>query len=188
MTDQTTSPAAESMTILEAILFSASGPVPLAQIAAVLEIKPTEARELVEKLEKDLRENDRGIRIQLHNEKVQFTTAPETADFIEKFLGIESSQRLTRAAQETLTIVAYKQPISRPGIDAVRGVNSETVLRGLLSRGLIEEVARADTPGRPVLYATTRDFLQHFGLSSMDELPPYEDMVQEEPEKRLLKD
>ena len=188
MTDPTPSPAIESMTILEALLFSASGPVPFTQIAAVLDIKPAEAKGLVEKLEEELRTHDRGIRIQTHNEKVQFVTAPETADFVEKFLGIESSQRLTRAAQETLTIVAYKQPVSRPSVDAVRGVNSDTVLRGLLSRGLIEEVARADTPGRPVLYATTREFLNHFGLSSIDELPPFEELVKEEPEKRLLKD
>ncbi len=188
MTDQTPSPTNESMTILEALLFSASGPVPFTQIAAVLDIKPAEAKGLVEKLAEELRTHDRGIRIQTHNEKVQFITAPETADFVEKFLGIESSQRLTRAAQETLTIVAYKQPVSRPGIDAVRGVNSDTVLRGLLSRGLIEEVARADTPGRPVLYATTREFLNHFGLSSIDELPPFEELVKDEPEKRLLKD
>ncbi len=179
----------ESITILEAILFSASGPVPLVQIATVMELKPAETRALVNRLSENLKEQNRGIRLLNHQDKIQLTTAPETADFIEKFLGIESAQKLTRAAQETLTIIAYQQPVSRPAIDAVRGVNSDTVVRGLLARGLIEEVARAETPGRPVLYGTTKDFLQYFGLTSIAELPPYVEPDEKEPaEQKLLKD
>ena len=188
MTENSENPETESMTILEAILFAASGPVSYSQLAAVLEIKPAETRALAQKLASALVEQNRGIRLLIHDDKVQLTTSPETADFVEKFLGIESAQKLTRAAQEALTIVAYKQPVSRPAIDAIRGVNSDGVLRGLLSRGLIEEVARADTPGRPLLFGTTADFLQYFGLSSIDELPPYEVLVEETADKRILKD
>ncbi len=91
---------------------------------------------------------------------------------IESLLGLETSGRLSNAALEALAIVAYKQPITRPQVDAVRGVNSDGVLKSLLNKGLIEEVGRAETMGRPVLYATTADFLQHFGFSSLEELPP----------------
>ena len=107
-------------------------------------------------------------------------TAPETAPAVEAFLGIEAAQKLTRAAIEVLTIVAYKQPITRPGIEAIRGVNSDSVVRSLQSRGLIEEAGRADTPGRPLLYATTAEFLRYFGLSSIEDLPPYEVIIEDE--------
>ena len=101
---------------------------------------------------------------------------------METFLGLEATQKLSRAALETLTIVAYRQPVSRPAIDSIRGVNSEYILRGLLTRGLIEETGRADSPGRPILYGTTQDFLLYFGLSSLSDLPPYETAVPEEME------
>jgi len=93
---------------------------------------------------------------------------------VERFLGLEATSRLSRAALETLAIIAYRQPISRPQVDAIRGVNSDGVIRSLLSKGLIEEVGRAEGPGRPILYGTTAAFLQAFGLTSLDELPPLE--------------
>jgi segregation and condensation protein B len=110
---------------------------------------------------------------------------------VEKLLGLEASSRLSRAGVETLAIVAYKQPITRPGIDAIRGVNSDGVIKSLLQKGMIEESGRADGPGRPILYSTTSAFLQQFGLGSIQELPPFdyetlaEDAVEENP---LLKD
>ena len=88
------------------------------------------------------------------------------------FLGLEASSRLSRAALETLAIIAYQQPVIRPEIDAVRGVSSDGVLKSLLSKGLIQEVGRAERPGRPIIYTTTSDFLQYFGLNSLEELPP----------------
>ena len=112
--------------------------------------------------------------MQFQDAQVQLTTAPEASSAVETFLGLEATQKLSRAALETLTIVAYRQPISRPAIDTIRGVNSEYILRGLLSRGLVEEVGRAETPGRPILYGTTQDFLLYFGLSSLSDLAPFE--------------
>ena len=91
---------------------------------------------------------------------------------MERLLGLESFQRLTPAALEALSIVAYQQPITRPQIDAIRGVNSDSVIKGLLSKGLLEELGRSDGVGHPILYGTTPEFLQHFGLSSLKELPP----------------
>ena len=171
MTENSTFDDKEPMTILESILFVASGPVPFSQLAMVTEMKPSEVKELVRKLAGYLEAENRGIRILVHDDKVQLTTAPETADFVEKFLGIESAQKLTRAAQETLTIIAYKQPTTRPEIDSIRGVNSDGVVKSLLSKGLIEELGRSEAPGRPILYGVTPDFMQHFGLESMDQLP-----------------
>ena len=88
-------------------------------------------------------------------------------------MGLEATSRLSQAALEALSIVAYRQPITRPGIDSIRGVNSDGVLKSLLSKGLIQEVGRVEGPGRPILYGVTNDFLQHFGLSSVNELPPF---------------
>ena len=102
-------------------------------------------------LEQDLI-HGRGIRLLRYAGKVQLTSAPEYSELIEKYLGIETTSRLSRAALETLAIVAYKQPITRPGIDAVRGVNSDAVLKSLLSKGLIEGIGRTEGPGRPILY------------------------------------
>ena len=103
---------------------------------------------------------------------VQLTTAPESSAVVERFLGLEVSARLSQAAIEVLAIIAFIQPVTRPQVDQIRGVNSDSSLRTLLSFGLIEEVGRLETPGRPILYATTPDFLQYFGLNSLGELPP----------------
>jgi segregation and condensation protein B len=155
---------------LEALLFVAPGAVTPAQLAAALEV-PTEA------VENGLQELasayvSRGLRLQRHAGQVQLTTAPEFAPVIERFLGLELTSRLSRAALETLAIVAYQQPVTRPQVDAIRGVNSDGVMKSLLHKGLIQETGRADTPGRPILYSSTPEFLQHFGLNSLDELPP----------------
>ena len=93
-------------------------------------------------------------------------------ELIERFLGLESTTHLSRAALETLAIIAYQQPVTRPQIDSIRGVNSDSMMKSLLNKGLILESGRADGPGRPILYSTTPEFLQHFGLNSILEMPP----------------
>jgi segregation and condensation protein B len=155
---------------VEALLFVAPGPVSPLELSTVLSVP----LELVESTLDDLAAQceKRGIRLQRSAGKVQFTTAPEMAELIEKFLGLEASSHLSRAALEALAIVAFEQPVTRPQIDAIRGVSSDGVLKSLLSKGLIQEVGRAESPGRPILYATTPEFLQNFGLSSLNELPP----------------
>jgi len=173
---------------LEALLFAASGPVSVAQLAEVLEKSPSEVEIGLSTLE-SLYKARGGLRLQRFGERIQLTTAPELARVIEKYLGLEATARLSRAALETLAIIAYRQPVTRPGIDAVRGVNSDGVLRSLLSKGMIQEAGRADGPGRPILYVITQEFLQHFGLSSLSELPSY-DLEDEDLSEngRLLKD
>ncbi|NPV85699.1 MAG: SMC-Scp complex subunit ScpB [Anaerolineae bacterium] len=172
---------------LEALLFVASIPVSIAQLAEALGSKAADVEKALKSLEQEYIEK-RGLRLQFFNHKVQLTTAPEAAMVVEKFLGLEATSRLSRAAIETLAIVAYRQPITRPGIDAIRGVNSDGVLKSLLSKGLIEEYGRAEGPGRPILYATTADFLQHFGLSSLNDLPPLELEEAAAENNNLLKD
>lgn len=156
--------------LLESILFIASGPVSLYRLARTLETTPATVRSLLLTLEESNRQ--RGLRLQWSGNDVQLTTAPQASEVIERFLGLEVTSRLSQAALEVLAIVAYMQPATRPQIDDIRGVNSDAALRTLLSKGLIEEVGRMDTPGRPILYGTTPDFLQHFGLASLEELPP----------------
>lgn len=156
--------------LLESLLFVASGPLSLQRLARTLDITPAAARALLLELEESNRE--RGVRLQWSGNDVQLTTAPQASAAIERFLGLEVTSRLSQAALEVLAIVAYMQPATRPEIDDIRGVNSDGALRTLLSKGLIEEVGRMDTPGRPILYDTTPEFLQHFGLASLQELPP----------------
>jgi segregation and condensation protein B len=158
------------LNLLEALLFVAPGAVPPAQLALALDLPIQEVEGGLKILEAQF--STRGVRLQWHMGRVQLTTAPETAQLIERFLGLEATSRLSRAALETLAIIAYQQPVTRPEIDAVRGVNSDGVLKSLLSKGLISEAGRAERPGRPILYITTSDFLGHFGLSSLTELPP----------------
>jgi len=156
--------------LLEGLLFVAAEPVAPHQLAAALEIPVTDVEKGLASLDEDLRL--RGLRLQRHSGRVQLTTAPEIAGQVETFLGLEATTHLSRAALETLAIIAYQQPVTRPQIDSIRGVNSDAVMKSLLSKGLLQEVGRAEGPGRPILYGTTPEFLQHFGLSSLGELPP----------------
>ncbi len=162
---------------LESILFVASGPVSTARLGTVLNMSPATVRSLLLDLEQSYLE--RGLRLQWIGQNVQLTTAPEASEVVERFLGLEVTTRLSQAALEVLAIIAYLQPITRPSIDSIRGVNSDAALRTLLSKGLIEEQGRMDTPGRPILYGTTPEFLQHFGLSIIDQLPPLSDEEEE---------
>lgn len=171
---------------IEALLFVAFEPVTPGQLATALDATPTQINNALDELDISLR--TRGLRLQKHNGRVQMTTAPETSESIERFLGLEATTRLSRAALETLAIIAYQQPVTRPQVDSVRGVNSDGVMRSLLSKGLIQEGGRAEGPGRPILYSTTPEFLQHFGLGSLTELPPLEMEMSGDQEVTLLKE
>lgn len=163
--------------IIEALLFIAPGPVTPNQIATVLAVSINKVEAAISELETLYKADSgkRGLRIRYHQGRIQLTTAPEASLAIEKYLGLEATTRLSHAALEALAIIAYTEPVTRPQIDAIRGVNSDGVLKNLLSKGLIEEVGRADAPGRPFLYTTTTDFLGHFGISTLSELPPLDE-------------
>lgn len=156
--------------LLESVLFAASGPVSTGRLASALETTQAVVENLLGSLAEDYQ--SRGLRLQRSGNAVQLTTAPECRHVVQRFLGLETtSSHLSQAALEVLAIVSFMQPATRPKIDHIRGVNSDSSLRTLLSLGLVEEVGRMDTPGRPILYGTTPEFLQHFGLGSLDELP-----------------
>jgi segregation and condensation protein B len=155
---------------IESLLFVSAEPVAPSQLAGALEISVAMVEQGLKQLEGEL--ESRGLRLQRNGGRVQLTTAPEMAEAVDRFLGLEATSKLSRAALETLAIVAYQQPVTRPQIDMVRGVNSDGVMKSLLGKGLVQEVGRAEGPGRPILYGTTPDFLQHFGLNSLTQLPP----------------
>lgn len=174
MTDETPEITQDNLLAkIEALLFVASGPTTSSQIGEALSMPAKQIENALFELQKEYGRG-RGIALQNNGGRYQLTSSPDYASDVEKFIGIETTAKLTRAAVETLAIIAYKQPITRPGIDAIRGVSSDGVMKSLLTKGLIQEVGRADGPGRPILFSTTGDFLQHFGLNSLDELPPYE--------------
>ena len=157
---------------VESLLFVADGPVSVAHLAEALEATPGQVEQALAELEAAYA--GRGLRLQRAGTRVQLITAPEAAPRVERFLGLEARTSLSQPALETLAIIVYRQPVTRPEIEAIRGVNSDSVLRTLLSVGLIEEVGRAPGVGRPILYGPTFEFLQHFGLQSLDQLPPLE--------------
>jgi segregation and condensation protein B len=155
--------------LIEALLFVASEPVSPRDLAEALERTEVEVAEV--------------IRLQFLHGQVQLASAPEAAPYIERFLGLHYSGRLSGAALETLAIIAYRQPVTRPAIEMMRGVDSSGVLRTLVNLGLIEGRGRAPGLGRPRLYGTTFDFLRHFGLRSLEDLPPM-DLPEPEQEAR----
>jgi segregation and condensation protein B len=155
---------------IEAMLFVSAEPVPLGQLSQALDVTTSVVERGLKELDETL--STRGLRLQRNAGRVQLTTAPELAELIELFLGLEATTHLSRAALETLAIIAYQQPCTRPQVDSIRGVNSDGMMKSLLSKGLVQESGRTDGPGRPILYSTTPEFLQHFGLSSIIELPP----------------
>jgi segregation and condensation protein B len=155
---------------IEALLFVSAEPVPVAQLSQALDVTVSVVERGLKELDETL--TTRGLRLQRNAGRVQLTTAPELAELVELFLGLDSTTHLSRAALETLSIIAYQQPCTRPQVDSIRGVNSDAMMKSLLSKGLIQESGRTDGPGRPILYSTTPEFLQHFGLGSIIELPP----------------
>ncbi len=158
---------------VDALLFVAPHPVHVRDLARALEVPEDQVRAALDYLEVSRQQS--GVVLQRLGDKVQWATAPDLAKDVERFLGLDLSSRLSSAALETLAIIAYKQPITRAQIEAIRGVNSDGVLRTLLNKGLIEEVGRLEAVGRPILYGTTMAFLQYFGLKDLSELPPWDE-------------
>jgi len=156
---------------LEALLFVSDEPLATSVLAQALEIDRRTVDELCDRLAAEL--EDRGAGVVLRNVAGgwRLFTHPDTAPAVERFVLSSRQARLTKAALETLAIVAYKQPVTRHQVSSIRGVNSDGVLRALQDKGLIEEAGREETPGRPLLYATTPAFLERLGLPSLASLP-----------------
>ncbi|HLJ69402.1 MAG TPA: SMC-Scp complex subunit ScpB [Chloroflexota bacterium] len=160
------------LSALASVLLVAGGPVKIGALAEALQCSRREVSTLLDALELEL---TAGIRLQRQLDEVQLTTAPENADVIQRFLGAAHPPALTRASLEVLTIVAYHQPVTRAEVEAMRGVNSDRAIQTLLSRDLIEERGQRPVLGRPMEYGTSFRFLEYFGLTSLDDLPPLPD-------------
>jgi segregation and condensation protein B len=163
--------------LLESLLFVADRPVTIEDLSAALDVPADKVAAALDVL--DAEYTQRGLRIQRRGQHLQLVSAPEAGPAIERFLGLGISGRLSTAALETLSIVAYQQPVTRAQVEAIRGVQCSGILRSLVRRGLLEVVDRAETVGRPILYGTTFEFLQQFGLCSVRDLPNWQELERE---------
>jgi segregation and condensation protein B len=164
----------ELKALLESLLFVADRAVTVEDLATALDVSTDEVESALRALEVEYQA--RGVRLQRQGQRLQLVSAPEAGPVIERFLGLEISGRLSTAAMETLSIVAYRQPVTRAQVEAIRGVNSDSVLRTLVRRGLLEEIGRARTVGQPILYGTTFNFLEQFGLEGLKDLPDWQEL------------
>lgn len=161
--------------IIEALLFTWGDPLELKDIASIIEKEESQVEKLLEEMISEFDYNRRGIRIMKINNSYQLSTRPEHFEWIKKLSSPKFTKSLSNAALETLSIIAYRQPIIKSDIEAIRGVRCDKAIETLIERGLVVELGRLEKVGRPILYGTTDLFLKTFGLESLDQLPPLED-------------
>lgn len=170
----------QNKAVLEGLLFVVGEDgLTLDQIESILNINENESHELLTQLRKDYESNDRGIRIDFLGNRFKLTTKPEHKDYYQKLIENPETNVLSQAALETLAIIAYNQPITRVQIDAMRGIGSVSNVRKLVAKGFIKEAGRSELPGRPILYKTTSEFLDYFGLSTIEDLPSINEFIEE---------
>ena len=165
----------EKLGILEGILFvQGDEGINLSNLCELMNISETEAKDILLTLKKRYEEKDRGLRISYLGDAFKLTTKPEHKEYYEKLVVNPETNTLSQAALEVLAIVAYNQPITRLEIDELRGVGCTHIIRKLVAKGLLKEAGKSDMPGRPNLYKTTSDFLDYFGLATINDLPNIE--------------
>lgn len=178
--------------VVEALIFAADEPLPLKQIKALVEdTTDKDIQKVIDQLNVEYSQANRAISVNMIGGGYQMVTRPKYAPWIRKFFQKRIQTRLSHAALEALSVIAFKQPVSRVEVDAIRGVNSDGVIRTLLERKLITMAGRADGPGRPLLYKTTQEFLQHFGVNDLADLPKpkeLEELMKEETAGEAEKD
>lgn len=166
--------------VLEGLLFVVGEEgLTLEQIEAVLEIDEAKAKELLMELKKSYEDENRGLRIDFLGNRFKLTTKFEHHKYYQKLIENPETNVLSQSALETLAIIAYNEPITRVQIDELRGVGSVAMIRKLVAKGFIKEVGRSDLPGRPILYETTSDFLDYFGLATIEDLPDMQEFLDE---------
>lgn len=174
-------PKEEKLAILDALLFSSSEPLKLTKLSNLLGLLPEEVRQLLEELRRHYEQPGHGLQLVEVAEGYQLVTRREYSPYVQKLLQGKSKEPfLSAAALETLSIIAYYQPVTRARIESLRGVKVDHVLATLLDRGLIREVGKGESPGRPILYGTTQAFLEMFGLKSLDDLPSLKELEKRE--------
>ena len=164
----------ELMGVVESILFVSGDPINAREIGRILELDVRMVRKLMKKMIDCYQFERRGLQIVTVNDTYQLATRPEYSEYIERYVGQGRTQSLSQAGLETLAIIAYQQPVTKADIEGIRGVKCDYIVNTLVNRDFIHEVARMDTPGRPILYGTTDLFLRSFGLTTLEELPPLE--------------
>ena len=170
--------------VLEGLLFVVGEEgLTLEQIEDVLEIEEVEAKELLMNLKKSYEDENRGLRIDFLGNRFKLTTKYEHRSYYQKLIENPETNVLSQSALETLAIIAYNEPITRVQIDELRGVGSVAMIRKLVAKGFIKEVGRSDLPGRPILYETTSDFLDYFGLATIEDLPDMREFLEEATEE-----
>ena len=172
----------------EALLFVSDEPVSSAKLAAILEISPVEMDEVLTELAAEYADENRGMQLREVAGGWRFYSHPAYHDLIERYVISWDTRRLSQAGLEVLAIIAYHQPVTRAGINAIRGVNSEGVVSSLVEKGLVREMGRDDAPGNAILYGTTRSFLERFGLKSVKDLPPLEDFAPDEESREYIRE
>lgn len=179
---------AELMGAAEALLFVSDEPVSSAKLAAILEVSPVEMDEVLTELAAEYADENRGMQLREVAGGWRFYSHPAYHDLIERYVISWDTRRLSQAGFEVLAIIAYHQPVTRAGINAIRGVNSEGVVSSLVEKGLVREMGRDDAPGNAILYGTTRSFLERFGLKSVKDLPPLEDFAPDEESREYIRE
>jgi len=173
---------------VEALLFVADEPLSASRIAKVLEADPGEVESALAELAAHYRDEERGIQLREVAGGWRFYTHPAYHDLIERFVLSWDTRRLSQAALEALAVIAYHQPVTRAGVNSVRGVNSDAVIASLMEKGLVREVGRDRESGNAILYGTTRTFLEKFGLKDLAELPPLEEFSPDSDTERAIRD
>ena len=168
---------------IEAILFVAGEAVDIRDLARALGREEKAVRRTLHELESEYDYQQRGFLLKRFGQKVQLATRPLYAGDVVRLLQPVQKQSLTQAAMETLAVVAYKQPVTRAEVEQIRGVKCDYSLQSLINKGLIQEVGRKETIGRPILFGTTDEFLSRFGIESLEDLPPLPNPAEDEPEE-----
>ncbi len=163
---------------LEGLLFVVGDEgLTIEQIEEIMEITKEEAEDLIKELTTEYENANRGIRLNYLGNTYKLTTKSEHKDYYQRLLELDDSKTLSQSALETLAIIAYNEPITRVEVDSLRGVSSSQMIRKLVAKEFVKEIGRSETPGRPILYGITNEFLDYFGLSSKDELPKFEEVI-----------
>ncbi|WP_416176311.1 SMC-Scp complex subunit ScpB [Clostridium sp.] len=165
--------------VIESLLFVSGEAMDIVKIAKIIECSIEFTRSIMDEMIELYKASDRGIKVICSEGKYSLVTKNENSKYVEKLLGPNSRQSLSQASLETLSIIAYKQPITRVDIDEIRGVKSDRAIYNLLQKGLIKESGRLNVPGRPILYSTTETFLKHFGFENIDMIPTLDQLLKE---------
>ncbi|TAN41302.1 MAG: SMC-Scp complex subunit ScpB [Nitrospirae bacterium] len=170
----------EKKYLVEALLFISGDPVTIEAMKTITELPETELKQLLDELTAEYRDHKRGMQIIEVANAYQMTTNPAYAPWIRKLTSSAAPNKLSMPALETLAIIAYNQPIIKADVEHMRGVNSDGVIKSLLDRRLIKIMGRKEVPGKPLLYGTTKEFLQYFGLKDLTELPTLKELTRDE--------